>query len=95
MAISQSPDSGMFQMSGARDISSFDAARRLASLTNADPNLVVAVKAAESGVPANEIIHNSTLDSSRITALTGWTPRDPLSVIDEVFRDRASATNRV
>jgi len=98
VAISQSPDSGMFQMSGARDISYFDAARRLASLTNADPNLIAAVKAAESGVPANEIIRNSTLDASRITALTGWTPRDPLSVIDEVFRDRAgraAATNRV
>ena len=44
VAISQSPDSGMFQMSGARDISYFDAARRLASLTNADPNLIAAVK---------------------------------------------------
>ena len=98
LAISQSPDSGLFQMSGARDISSFDAACRLASLTNADPTLVVATKAAENGVPANEIIHNSTLDSSRITALTGWTPRDPLSVIDEVFRDktgRSAAANRL
>ena len=98
LAISQSPDSGLFQMSGARDISSFDAARRLASLTNADPTLVVATKAAENGVPANEIIHNSTLDSSRLTALTGWTPRDPLSVIDEVFRDktgRPAAANRL
>ncbi len=98
LAISQSPDSGMFQMSGARDISSFDAARRLASLTNADPKLVIATKAGENGVPANEIIHNSTLNSSRITALTGWTPRDPLSVIDEVFHDRtgrSAAANRL
>jgi len=98
VAISQSPDSGIFQMSGARDISSFDAARRLASLTNADPELVVSIKAADRGVPANEIIHNSTLDSSRITALTGWTPRDPLSVIDDVFRERTTqpvATNRL
>ena len=97
VAISQSPDGGMFQMSGARDISSFDAARRLASLTNTDPKLVVSIKAADSGVPANEIIRNSTLDSSRITALTGWAPRDPLSVIDVVFRDRierATATSR-
>jgi hypothetical protein len=52
----------------------------------------------DSRVPANEIIHNSTLDSSRLTALTGWTPRDPLSVIDEVFRDktgRSTAANRL
>ena len=97
LAISQSPGGGIFQMSGARDVSYFDAARRLASLTNADPKLVVPVRAAESGVPATEIIHNSTLDSSRITALTGWTPRDPLSVIDDVFRDplgRSAVTNR-
>jgi len=39
----------MFQMSGARDISYFDAARRLASLTNADPKLAVSIKAADSG----------------------------------------------
>jgi dTDP-4-dehydrorhamnose reductase len=97
LAISQSPGGGIFQMSGARDVSYFDAARRLASLTNADPKLVVPVRAAESGVPATEIIHNSTLDSSRITALTGWTPRDPVSVIDDVFRDpigRSAVTNR-
>jgi dTDP-4-dehydrorhamnose reductase len=98
VAISQGSGGGMFQMSGARDISYFDAARRLASLTNADPKLVVSIRAADRGVPANEIIHNSTLDSSRITALTGWTPRDPLSVIDDVFRERigrSAATNRL
>lgn len=98
VAISGRPVSGMFQMSGARDISYFDAARRLASLTNADPKLVVSIKAADNGVRANEIIRNSTLDSSRITALTGWKPRDPLSVIDDVFRERigrSAVTNRL
>ena len=98
VAISQSRGGGMFQMSGARDISYFDAARRLASLTNADPKLVFSIKATDRGVPANEIIHNSTLDSSRLTALTGWTPRDPLSVIDDVFRERIGrlvATDRL
>jgi dTDP-4-dehydrorhamnose reductase len=98
VAISQDSGGGMFQMSGARDISYFDAARRLVSLTNADPKLVVSIKAADSGVPANEIIRNSTLDSSRIAALTGWTPRDPLSVIDDVFHERigrSATTNRL
>ena len=95
VAISQSPDSGMFQMSGARDISSFDAARRLASLTNADPNLIVAVKAAESGVPANEIIHNSTLD--RHVSPPSPVGRHVILCLSSTksFRDRASATNRV
>jgi hypothetical protein len=67
-------------------------------LTSADPKLVFSIKATDRGVPANEIIHNSTLDSSRLTALTGWTPRDPLSVIDDVFRERIGrlvATDRL
>lgn len=91
LAISKSPDGGLFQMSGARDISYYQAALHLAALMGADPKLIVPTKAGESGVPLNEIIHNSTLDSSRITAFTGWTPPEPLSVIDDVFREQIAA----
>jgi dTDP-4-dehydrorhamnose reductase len=87
LTISNSSDGGLFQISGARDISYFDAASHLASRIGADPKLVVAANAGKNGIPPLEIIHNSTLDTARITALTGWKAPDPFSVIDEVFHD--------
>ena len=38
-----------------------------------------------------EIIRYSSLETSRIGALTGWKAPKPYSVIDEVFRERFDA----
>lgn len=86
LAISGNSEGGVFQVSGASDISYNDAARHLASRLGADPHLCIETRATESGVPPEEIICYSSMDTSRIAALTGWKAPDPYSVIDQVFR---------
>jgi dTDP-4-dehydrorhamnose reductase len=88
LAISDSSQSGVFQVSGSRDTSYYQAALHLASRLGADPKFVVEVRAAESGMLPEEIIRHSSLDTSRIDRLAGWKAPDPCSVIDEVFRSR-------
>jgi dTDP-4-dehydrorhamnose reductase len=86
LAISDSSQSGVFQVSGARDTSYYEAALHLASRLGADSKHVVEARAAESGMLSEEIIGHSSLDTSRIDTLVGWKAPDPCSVIDEVFR---------
>jgi dTDP-4-dehydrorhamnose reductase len=88
IAISDSSQGGVFQVSGARDTSYYEAALHLASRLGADPKHVVEARAAESGMLPQEIIGHSSLDASRIDRLAGWKAPDPCSVIDEVFRSR-------
>jgi dTDP-4-dehydrorhamnose reductase len=88
LAISDSAESGVFQVSGARDINYYKAALHLASRLGADTKYVVEARARESGIFPEEIIQHSSLDTSRIAALAGWKAPDPHSVIDEVFRYR-------
>jgi|SoiMethySBSTD1v2_1073268.scaffolds.fasta_scaffold06039_8 dTDP-4-dehydrorhamnose reductase len=88
MAISDSSQAGVFQVSGARDTSYYEAALHLASRLGADPKYVIEARAAESGMLPQEIIRHSSLDTSRLDALAGWKAPDPCSVIDEVFHSR-------
>jgi len=85
LAISGGSESGLFQISADSDISYYNAALHLASRLGADPNLVIGTRASVTGLLPEEIIHHSSLDTSRIGALTGWTPPEPCAVIDEVF----------
>jgi len=86
LAISCSSEHGVFQASGSRDISYLDAAVHLASRLGADPRLCVPARASESGIPPEEIIQYSSMDTSRIGAIAGWKAPDPHFVIDEVLR---------
>ena len=88
LAISDSSQSGVFQVSGASDTSYYEAALHLASRLGADPRYVVEARAAESGMLPEEIIRHSSMDTSRIETLAGWMAPDPCLVIDEVFRSR-------
>jgi len=86
LAISRSSEHGVFQVSGSRDISYYDAALHIASRLGAAPHLCVAALASESNIPPEEIIQYSSMDTSRMNALSGWKTPDPPFVIDEVFR---------
>ncbi len=85
LAIAGETSGGIFQVSGAGDISYHDAAVRLALRLGVDPDLVGAQRAADVGIPRNEIPRFASLDTTRITKLTGWVPPDPYNVIDTVF----------
>ena len=88
LAISRSSESGVFQISGAHDVSYYEAALHLASRLDVERQRVTEARASENGVLPEEIIRYSSLETSRIGALTGWKAPDPYSVIDEVFRER-------
>jgi dTDP-4-dehydrorhamnose reductase len=76
---------GIFQLSGADDISYADAARHIASRLGRDAGQVKSVGAVESGIPSDDVTACTSLDVSRLTALTGYRARPARSVIDEVY----------
>jgi dTDP-4-dehydrorhamnose reductase len=85
LAISDNSAAGLFQLSGARDISYFDAARHLAWIAGVRSDLVNPARASDGGLAAEEIIRFSSLDTSRLEALTGWKAPDPCAVLDALF----------
>jgi dTDP-4-dehydrorhamnose reductase len=92
LALSDHAESGLFQVSGAQDISYVAAARHLARRVGASPARVIERRAADAGFPPEEITTFSSLDSQRLSALTGWTPPDPYAVLDRVFGPAISAS---
>ncbi len=85
LALADRSESGLFQVSGAKDMSYVEAARHLARRLGAPLTRVVESRAADAGFPREEITTFSSLDSSRLCGLTGWTPPDPYDVLDDVF----------
>jgi dTDP-4-dehydrorhamnose reductase len=77
---------GIYQVSGAQDISYADAARHLARRTAAPPDLVRAVRAVDRGIPQSEVTRYTSLDPVRLSGLTRWTPPAATDVLDTVFR---------
>jgi dTDP-4-dehydrorhamnose reductase len=77
--------SGLFQVSGAEDISYVEAARHLACRLDVPLGRVVASRGSDAGIPPEEITTFSSLDSERYSQLTGWAPPDPYGVLDSVF----------
>jgi dTDP-4-dehydrorhamnose reductase len=95
LAISLSSERGVFQISGAHDVSYYEAALHLASRLGVERHRVIEARASENSVLPEEIIRYSSLDTSRIGALTGWKTPDPYSVIDKVFHGRFNALRAV
>jgi dTDP-4-dehydrorhamnose reductase len=84
-ALIEGGESGIYQVSGSADISFVEAARHLATRIGVPLQRVTAVNAEECGVPADEITPFTSLDTSRLSALTGFVPPQPYVVIDKVF----------
>ncbi len=85
IALADRGESGLFQISGATDISYVAAARHLAERLHAPLDRVHEARAADAGFPREEITTFSSLDSARFSELTGWMPPDPYEVLDRVF----------
>jgi dTDP-4-dehydrorhamnose reductase len=90
IALIERPNDGIFQVSGASDISYADAARHLANRIGVSEERVVSVRAVEQGIPQSEVMPFTSLDTSRLTALTGFRPPEPAAVIDAAFRQLLS-----
>jgi len=76
---------GIFQVSGADDITYFDAAKHIAMRLGLDSSRVIEDLAAARGIPREEIPTFTSLDTSRYTALTGEVPPQPFEVLDAVY----------
>lgn len=85
LVASADPQGGIYQASANGDISYADAARHIAQRLGVDLARVTARRGAEAGIPAEQLTLLSSLDASRLAALTGEPAPDPYAVIDDVF----------
>lgn len=76
---------GIFQLTGARDVSYADAGDHIALRLRADPSLVVRVPAASAGMPEGATPRHTTLDSTLLEERYGLVAPEPFAVIDEVL----------
>jgi dTDP-4-dehydrorhamnose reductase len=76
---------GIFQISGSKDISYTYLACHLARRLGVPVARVTPVRAVERGIPENEVTPFTSMDTTRLTALTGFIRPEPLAVIDTVL----------
>jgi dTDP-4-dehydrorhamnose reductase len=86
---------GIYQVSASDDIAYAEAAHHLASRIGADPDLVDAARARDHGIPPEEILAHTSLDTARLSALTGFCPPPPLAVLDAVLTPPSAALRAV
>jgi dTDP-4-dehydrorhamnose reductase len=86
---------GIFQFSGASDISYADAAKHLAGRMGVRAAKVKSDLAARNGIRAEEIPRFTSLSSSRLEAITGRPSPDPFAVLDEVYGPVIAAAQRL
>lgn len=94
LAIADDGSGGIYQVSGAKDISYFEAACHLARGAGVAGERVIEQRAADAGIAPEELSISSSLDTSRLAALTGWAPPDPFAVIDSVYKPALQAALR-
>jgi dTDP-4-dehydrorhamnose reductase len=79
------PASGIFQLTGPRDVAYSDIADRLAHRLGADPSLVERVSAYSAGLPPGSTARNTTLDSGGLRERFGISVPDAWAVIDALI----------
>jgi dTDP-4-dehydrorhamnose reductase len=83
---------GIYQVSGGDDLSYAEAAHYLAHWLNADPGSIETGLATDHGVPCEEILRHTSLDTRRLSALTGFSPRSPQSVLTGAWSAHAAGS---
>jgi dTDP-4-dehydrorhamnose reductase len=78
--------SGIFQLTGPRDVTYADAARFLADRRGADPSLVATGRVVDARLPAGAAPPHTTLDSSALRERYGIAIPDAWDVLDAVAR---------
>lgn len=79
------PASGIFQLTGPRDVDYGAAAAHLAERIGADAGLVETVSAYSAGLPVGSTARNTTLDSSALAERFGIVVPDAWAVIDALI----------
>jgi dTDP-4-dehydrorhamnose reductase len=94
-AVAGDRGSGIYQVSGASDISYLDVARHLAKMMGVPPGRIRSKLAVENGIPASEVPRFTTLESSRIEALTGCGAPDPYDLIETIFEPQIESFDAI
>jgi dTDP-4-dehydrorhamnose reductase len=82
--------SGIFQLTGPRDVTYAEVAHVLARRLEADPKLVVEVSARDAGQPEGSTPRHTTLDSSALVERYGLTVPDVWEVIEQLIASSAA-----
>lgn len=88
LAVANDGGAGIYQMSGAKDISYYDIALYLAREMRRQTDLVRSARAIDAGLPAEDIARYTTLDTSRLEGLTRRPAPEPYDVVDSVYREK-------
>lgn len=83
--------SGIYQVSGAEDVSYAEAALYLASEIGVDEARVEAVRAVGNGVAEHELTPFTSLATRRLTQLCGFVPPAPFDVLGRIYGDEIHA----
>lgn len=82
---------GVFQLSASSDVSYADLAYRMAERAGRGRQLVSAKAATDLGIPANEVMHYTSLDGRRACELTGIATPGPFAAIDRTIEELAAS----
>ena len=85
VALLRARERGVWQLSGARDVSYAEIACFIAHRIGADAALVVPVPAASAGMPEGATPRHTTLDCSALEWRFGLSPSDPWPLIEKVL----------
>jgi dTDP-4-dehydrorhamnose reductase len=91
IAICERCSGGIYQLSGARDISYFDAARFLARRMKVHETYVHGARAIDSNIPPGEVCRFTSLDGSRLAKITGRKMPEPEEVLEAVYGPKIDA----
>lgn len=91
VAVVDDGSGGIYQVSGADDVSYAAIAHYLARRLGAPADLVQAARAIDCGIPVGEVTQFTSLDTARVRLLAGWQPPTALAVIEDAFADRLPA----
>jgi dTDP-4-dehydrorhamnose reductase len=81
-AVIEGGDDGIYQISGASDISYAEAARHIAKRLDVPETRVIDDLAISNGMLQEEIAAHTSMDTSRYQDMTGEQPPDPFGVLD-------------
>ena len=81
----------VYQVSASHDVSYFELGLRLADRLSAGRSLVLPRSAIDMGIPREEVMRYTSLDTTGLSALTGMSPPHPYVAIDECISANVQA----
>lgn len=94
LAIADRGEDGIYQVSGAADISYAEAAHYIANQLGAPAHLVDVCSAVDLYIPAGEVTTYTSLDTARLAELCSFAAPEPWKVMDLIVKPQVTAALR-